>query len=47
MKCMLGAVREPIINILENSVHYSEEAQTSTRVSITVWKHGKCFLFLK
>ena len=21
--------------------------QTSTRVSITVWKHGKCFLFLK
>ena len=22
-------------------------AQTSTRVSITVWKHGKCFLFLK
>ena len=22
-------------------------SQTSTRVSITVWKHGKCFLFLK
>ena len=21
-------------------------SQTSTRVSITVWKHGKCFLFL-
>ena len=22
-------------------------SQTYTRVSITVWKHGKCFLFLK
>ena len=22
-------------------------SQTSTRVSITVWKHGKCFLFLQ
>ena len=32
---------------LEIAPYGSSFSQTSTRVSITVWKHGKCFLFLK
>ena len=48
-KCFHAAYHLHIVYIqcfseLEKENSFS---QTSTRVSITVWKHGKCFLFLK
>ena len=45
-------VIETLVEVWENSTLRGNQfnfsfAQTSTRVSITVWRHGKCFLFLK